>query len=110
MLRRLGYQVVEPYTSAPRPFDMVVARGGEIYTVEVKGKWVRYAEDPISFTANEIDWASRFPDRHIVCVAYVDGDRCVSVECTPFTEFQRRWVLETIRGIEYRYNARKRQQ
>jgi hypothetical protein len=28
------------------------------------------------------------------------------VSCTTFEEFQRRWVLETVRGIEYKYNAR----
>jgi hypothetical protein len=27
------------------------------------------------------------------------------VSCMTFEEFQRRWVLETVRGIEYKYNA-----
>jgi len=37
-LRELGYSVVHPYESVPRPLDMVVKRGGLKYTVEVKGK------------------------------------------------------------------------
>jgi hypothetical protein len=88
---------------------MVVAKGGQIYVVEVKGKWVGRRNDPISFTANEIDFASQFPDRCIVCIAYTDGDMCVELTCQPFAQFQKEWVLETIRGIEYKYNARRRQ-
>jgi len=45
----------------------VVERGG--LRVEVKGKWVGRRSDPLSFTANEVGWASRFADRHIICVA-----------------------------------------
>lgn len=106
-LMREGYSIEEDYRSVPRPFDMVVRRD-VIYTVEVKGKWVGKREDPISFTANEVDWASKFADRHIVCIAYVDGDKCEEVECLLFSEFQKKWVLETVRGIEYKYNARRR--
>jgi hypothetical protein len=108
-LAQNGYIIREDYASVPRPFDMVVAKGGQIYVVEVKGKWVGRRDDPISFTANEIDFASRFPDRYIVCIAYTDGDRCVELTCQPFAQFQKEWVLETVRGIEYKYNARKRQ-
>jgi len=109
-LRELGFRVVHSYESVPRPFDMVVERGGLKYTVEVKGKWVGRRDDPLSFTANEVDWASRFADRHIICVAYVDRDACVEVECVPFAEFQKRWILQTERGIEYRYLAYKREE
>jgi superfamily II DNA or RNA helicase len=108
-LAQNGYVIREDYASVPRPFDMVVAKGGQIYVVEVKGKWVGRRDDPISFTANEIDFASRFPDRYIVCIAYTDGDRCVELTCQHFAQFQKEWVLETVRGIEYKYNARKRQ-
>jgi superfamily II DNA or RNA helicase len=108
-LAQNGYVIREDYASVPRPFDMVVAKGGQIYVVEVKGKWVGRRDDPISFTANEIDFASRFPDRYIVCIAYTDGDRCVELACQPFAQFQKEWVLETVRGIEYKYNARRRQ-
>jgi hypothetical protein len=108
-LAQNGYAVREDYASVPRPFDVVVAKGGQTYVVEVKGKWVGRRDDPISFTANEIDFASRFPDRYIVCIAYTDGDRCVELACKPFAQFQKEWVLETVRGIEYKYNARKRQ-
>ncbi len=104
-----GFVVKEDYASVPRPFDMVVTKGGVTYVVEIKGKWVGRREDPISFTANEIDFASRFPDRYIICIAYVDGDKCVELACQPFAQFQKEWVLETVRGIEYRYNARRRQ-
>jgi len=104
-----GFVVKEDYASVPRPFDMVVIKGGVTYVVEIKGKWVGKREDPISFTANEIDFASRFPDRYIICIAYVDGDRCVELACQPFAQFQKEWVLETVRGIEYKYNARRRQ-
>ncbi|ABL78385.1 SNF2-related protein [Thermofilum pendens] len=108
LLENLGYTIVEEYASIPRPFDMVVKKDGILYTVEVKGKWVGKRDEPLSFTANEIDWASRFPDRHIVCIAYVDRDYCEDVECYYFNEFQKKWVLETVRGIEYKYNARKK--
>jgi superfamily II DNA or RNA helicase len=108
-LAQNGYAVREDYASVSRPFDVVVAKGGQIYVVEVKGKWVGRRDDPISFTANEIDFASRFPDRYIVCIAYTDGDRCVELTCQPFARFQKEWVLETVRGIEYKYNARRRQ-
>jgi len=108
-LAQNGYAVREDYASVPRPFDMVVAKGGQTYVVEVKGKWVGRRDDPISFTANEIDFASRFPDRYIVCIAYTDGDRCVELTCQPFAQFQKEWALETVRGIEYKYNARRRQ-
>jgi hypothetical protein len=33
----------------------------------------------------------------------------VELTCQPFAQFQKEWVLETVRGIEYKYNARKRQ-
>jgi len=36
-LWKLGYRVVHPYESVPRPFD-VVEKGGLKYTVEVKGE------------------------------------------------------------------------
>jgi len=108
-LAQNGYAVREDYASVPRPFDMVVAKGGQTYVVEVKGKWVGRRDDPISFTANEIDFASRFPDRYIICIAYTDGDKCVELTCQHFAQFQKEWVLETVRGIEYKYNARKRQ-
>jgi len=108
-LAQNGYVIREDYASVPRPFDKVVAKGGQIYVVEVKGKWVGRRDDPISFTANEIDFASRFPDRYIVCIAYTDGDRCVELTCQHFAQFQKEWVLETVRGIEYKYNARRRQ-
>jgi len=97
---------VHPYESVPRPFDMVVERGGLKYTVEVKGKWVGRRSDPLSFTANEVDWASRFADRHIICVAYVGRDACIEVECVPFAEFQKRWILRGEGG--YRYLAYRR--
>ncbi|AFA38041.1 DNA or RNA helicases of superfamily II [Pyrobaculum oguniense TE7] len=102
-----GFKIREQYRSVPRPFDMVVERGGVLYTVEIKGKWAGKMDDPISFTANEVDWASRFPDRHIICVAYVEGDDCISLDCLPFAEFQKKWIFETVRGLEYKYNARR---
>ena len=111
-LLSMGYRIIEDYRSVPRPFDMVVSKGGELFTVEVKGRWVprerwgdRYGEF-ISFTANEIDWASKFPSNHIVCVVYMSDGELHEVNCMTFEEFQRRWVLETVRGIEYKYNAR----
>jgi len=67
---------------------MVVERDGLIYTVEVKGKWVGRRGDPLSFTANEVGSV----DRHIICVAYVDRDACVEVECVPSAEFQKKWI------------------
>ncbi|AEA13175.1 helicase domain protein [Thermoproteus uzoniensis 768-20] len=107
-LRNNGYVVRHDYYSGPRPFDMVVLKDGTMYVVEIKGKWIGKREEPFSFTANEIDFASRYPDRYIICTAYVEGDRCVELSCTPFVQFQKEWVLETVRGIEYKYNARKR--
>ena len=107
-LRNNGYVVETGYFSGPRPFDLVVKKGGVIYVVEIKGKWIRLRDDPISFTANEIDFASRFPARYIVCVAYVEGDNCDEVICMPFSEFQKEWILETVRGLEYKYNARRK--
>lgn len=107
-LERNGYVVIHDYYSGPRPFDLVVLKDGVMYVVEIKGKWVGSRDDYFSFTANEIDFASKFPDRYIVCVAYVDGDRCVELRCTPFAQFQREWTLETVRGIEYKYNARRK--
>ncbi|AET34265.1 SNF2-related protein [Pyrobaculum ferrireducens] len=107
-LRRNGYVVKHDYFSGPRPFDMVVLKNGVMYVVEIKGKWIGKREEPFSFTANEIDFASRYPDRYIICTAYVEGDRCVELSCIPFAQFQREWVLETVRGIEYKYNARRR--
>jgi superfamily II DNA or RNA helicase len=107
----MGYKMIEDYRSIPRPFDMVVSKGGRLFTVEVKGRWTprerwgdRYGEI-ISFTANEIDWASKFPNNHIVCVVYMSDGGLHEVSCMTFEEFQRRWVLETVRGIEYKYNA-----
>jgi len=87
---------------------MVVERDGLKYTVEVKGKWAGRRGGPPSFTADEVDWASRFADRHIICVAYVDRDACIEVECIPSAEFQKKWILQTERGIEYRYLAYRR--
>ena len=110
-LLSMGYKMIEGYRSVPRPFDMVVSRNGRLYTVEVKGRWVpqenwsRRYDEVVSFTANEIDWASRFPDRHIVCVVYISEGNLSEVNCVPFEEFQRMWVLETVRGLEYKYNA-----
>ena len=43
--------MVYPYESVPRPFYMVVERGGLKYTVEVKGKWVGRRDNPPSFAA-----------------------------------------------------------
>jgi len=110
-LLSMGYKMIEDYRSVPRPFDMVVSKGGRLFTVEVKGRWIprerwgdRYGEI-ISFTANEIDWASKFPNNHIVCVVYMSDGGLHEVSCMTFEEFQRRWVLETVRGIEYKYNA-----
>jgi superfamily II DNA or RNA helicase len=110
-LLSMGYRIIEDYRSVPRPFDMVVSKGGRLFTVEVKGRWIprerwgdRYGEI-ISFTANEIDWASKFPNNHIVCVVYMSDGGLHEVSCMTFEEFQRRWVLETVRGIEYKYNA-----
>ncbi|MFP3172367.1 MAG: DEAD/DEAH box helicase [Acidilobus sp.] len=107
----MGYKMIEDYRSIPRPFDMVVSKGGRLFTVEVKGRWIprerwgdRYGEI-ISFTANEIDWASKFPNNHIVCVVYMSDGGLHEVSCMTFEEFQMRWVLETVRGIEYKYNA-----
>jgi superfamily II DNA or RNA helicase len=111
-LLSMGYRIVEDYRSVPRPFDMVVSKGGGLFTVEVKGRWIprerwgdRYGEI-ISFTANEIDWASKFPSNHIVCIVYMSDGELHEVNCMTFEEFQKRWVLETVRGIEYKYNAR----
>jgi len=107
----MGYKMIEDYRSIPRPFDMVVSKGGRLFTVEVKGRWIprerwgdRYG-GIISFTANEIDWASKFPNNHIVCVVYMSDGGLHEVSCMTFEEFQRGWVLETVRGIEYKYNA-----
>ena len=111
-LLSMGYKMIEDYRSVPRPFDMVVSKGGRLFTVEVKGRWIprerwgdRYG-GIISFTANEIDWASKFPNNHIVCVVYMSDGGLHEVSCMTFEEFQRRWVLETVRGIEYKYDAR----
>jgi hypothetical protein len=110
-LLSMGYKVIEDYRSVPRPFDMVVSRNGRLYTVEVKGRWVpqenwsRRYDEVVSFTANEIDWASRFPDRHIVCIVYISEGNLSEVNCVTFEEFQRMWILETVRGLEYKYNA-----
>ncbi|WP_066795262.1 SNF2-related protein [Caldivirga sp. MU80] len=110
-LLSMGYKMIEGYRSVPRPFDMVVSRNGRLYTVEVKGRWVpqenwsRRYDEVVSFTANEIDWASRFPDRHIVCIVYISEGNLSEVNCVTFEEFQRMWILETVRGLEYKYNA-----
>jgi len=45
-LAQNDYVIKEDYASVPRPFDMVVAKGGQIYVVEVKGKWVGMCDDP----------------------------------------------------------------
>ena len=110
-LLSMGYKMIEDYRSIPRPFEMVVSKGGRLFTVEVKGRWIprerwgdRYG-GIISFTANEIDWASKFPNNHIVCVVYMSDGGLHEVSCMTFEEFQRGWELETVRGIEYKYNA-----
>jgi len=110
-LLSMGYEIVEDYKSVPRPFDMVVSKDNKYFTVEVKGRRIprerwdnRYGEI-ISFTADEIDWALRYPSRHIVCVAYISDDGLHEVSCMTFEEFQRRWMFETIRGI-VKYDAR----
>ncbi|MFP3297453.1 MAG: DEAD/DEAH box helicase, partial [Vulcanisaeta sp.] len=110
-LLSMGYEIVEDYKSVPRPFDMVVSKDNKYFTVEVKGRRIprerwnnRYGEI-ISFTADEIDWALRYPSRHIVCVVYISDGGLHEVSCTTFEEFQRRWMFETIRGI-VKYDAR----
>ncbi|MCG2870388.1 MAG: DEAD/DEAH box helicase [Vulcanisaeta sp.] len=110
-LLSMGYEIVEDYKSVPRPFDMVVSKDNKYFTVEVKGRRIprerwnnRYGEI-ISFTADEIDWALRYPSRHIVCVAYISDGGLHEASCMTFEEFQRRWTFETIRGI-VKYDAR----
>jgi hypothetical protein len=33
----------------------------------------------------------------------------VELTCQHFAQFQKEWTLETVRGIEYKYNAREGQ-
>jgi len=40
-----------------------------------------------------------------VCIVYISEGN-PEVNCVTFEEFQRMWVLETVRGLEYKYNAR----
>ena len=68
------------YVNAPRPFDVVVEKGGTRYLVLVKGKSVDKLDEPILFTENEIDWAGERPGDYIVCVAIVEDKRC-KVDC-----------------------------
>jgi len=65
-------------------------------------KWKEAAEGAAKFHGGRLRLLHRY-------IAYTDGDRCVELACQPFAQFHKEWVLETVRGIEYKYNARKRQ-
>jgi len=86
----LGYKIVHDYVSAPRPFDVVVEKGGKRLLVLVKGKSVDRLDEPILFTRSEIDWAGERPGDYIVCIAIVEDKRC-KVDCYPFPEFDKKW-------------------
>jgi len=94
-LEMSGFKIVQDYQRLPGPFDLVVEKDGVVFTVEVKGKSADRADEPIIFTASEIEWAQNYADYHIVCIAYVEKDsRCKEVECTPFSKLQKPWVVE----------------
>jgi len=96
-LKESGFKIVQGYQRLPGPFDLVVERDGVVFTVEVKGKSADRADEPIIFTASEIEWARNYADYHIVCVAYVEKDgKCREVECTPFSKLQRPWIVEDV--------------
>ncbi|ABO08142.1 DEAD/DEAH box helicase [Pyrobaculum calidifontis] len=107
-LVKQGYRIVRDYDSAPRPFDMVVEKGGKRYTVECKGRYIRPGEAlSVTLTANEMDWGSKYPDRHLICVATVEGTRCNTVECYTFDQFLKTWKVATKRGLDYVVEAVK---
>jgi len=81
---------VHDYVSVPRPFDMVVEKGGKRHLVLVKGKSVDRLDEPILFTKGEITWAEERPGDYIVCIAIVEDERC-KVDCHPFPEFDKKW-------------------
>jgi len=96
-LEEYEFEIVQNYQRLPGPFDLVVEKDGVVFTVEVKGKSADRVDEPIIFTVSEIEWARNYADYHIVCVAYVEKDgRCKEVECTPFSKFQKSWVVEDV--------------
>jgi len=104
-LREWGYEIVHGYVSVPRPFDLVVKRGGGWYLVEVKGKSLDRADEPLVFTSGEVELASRIPKQYLVCIAYVKGHECEDVVCRTFEKFQREWMLEKVEVSECQYLA-----
>ena len=109
-LRELGYEIRRDYISVQRPFDMVVKKGDELYLLEVKGKSADRKGEPIVFTSSEVALARQSPDRYLIYIAYVDGDRCVEeVGPVAFAEFEREWELRRGEVAEYHCVAVRRE-
>ena len=96
-LVKMGYSVVMKYRRGPGPYDMVVSKDGERYTVEVKGrrvpkdKWVLRLCMSISFTENEVQYLTRKRSRHIICIVYISEGDLQEVLCMTPDDFDRRW-------------------
>jgi len=109
-LRELGYEVKRDYISVQRPFDMVIEKGDTLYLLEVKGKSANRRDEPIVFTSSEVALARLNPDRYLIYIAYVDGDRCVEeVGPVAFAEFEREWELRRGEVAEYHCMAVRRE-
>jgi len=108
-LKELGYKIVHGYISVQRPFDMEVEKDGVRYLVEIKGKSANRKGEPIVFTLSEVALARQSPDRYLVYVVYVDGERCVEeVGPMTFREFEEKWELRKGEEVEHRCIAYER--
>ena len=98
-LVKMGYSVVMKYRRGPGPYDMVVSKDGERYTVEVKGRrvpkdrWDERLCESISFTENEVRYLDSRRDRHIICLVYISEGDLQEVLCMTPDEFERRWEM-----------------
>ena len=96
-LVKMGYSVVMKYRRGPGPYDMIVSKGGERYTVEVKGRrvpkgrWDERLCESISFTENEVQYLDSRRDRHIICIVYIGDEGQREVNCVTPDEFDRMW-------------------
>ena len=96
-LVKMGYSVVMGYRRGPGPYDMVVSKDGERYTVEVKGRrvprglWDERLCESISFTENEAQYLDSRRDRHIICIVYIGDEGQREVNCVTPDEFEKRW-------------------
>jgi hypothetical protein len=96
-LVKMGYSVAMKYRRGPGPYDMVVSKDGERYTVEVKGRrvpkslWDERLCESISFTENEVQYLDSRRDRHIICIVYIGDEGQREVNCVTPDEFEKRW-------------------